>query len=246
MFPIIYCPFLFRCRRSWLRWDLMFIFLWLMKSILWLLHLISKHWLTLLAFLWNLSPRGRIPETAIWWLFSFTDQANELISLAISSGELTDLRQLVPVCKITMSGFFQSQACIMFHGFSASSWKWLHKNCVITASFICNRFSIQMFCYWISNFNCARPFLGRVLGWLWSIISSLSDFLSAWSRGSFCLVLLLEFLFIWTLSQERGEREGNSLYDTMRGQSHMGVRQFQRGQSYPRGHYGIVPSDKSH
>ena len=56
MFPIIYCPFLFGCRRSWLRWDLVFIFLWLMKSILWSLHFISKQSLTPLAFLENLSP----------------------------------------------------------------------------------------------------------------------------------------------------------------------------------------------
>ena len=44
-------------------------------------------------------------------------------------------------------------------------------------------------------------FLCRVLGLLCSIISSLSDFLSAWSRGSLSLVLLLEFLFTWVLSQ---------------------------------------------
>ena len=34
------------------------------------------------------------------------DKANEIISLAISSGELTDLRSLVPVCRITRSSFF--------------------------------------------------------------------------------------------------------------------------------------------
>ena len=106
LFPIIYCPFLFGCRRSWLRWDLVFIFLWLMKSTLWPLHFISKHSLISLAFLENISPRGKIPETAIWWPLSFTDKAKEIISLAISSGELTDLRSLVPAYRITRSGFF--------------------------------------------------------------------------------------------------------------------------------------------
>ena len=52
----------------------------------------------------------------------------------------------------------------MFHDFSASSRKWLHKNYVITASFICNRFSMQMFYCWISNYNCARSFFMQGVG----------------------------------------------------------------------------------
>ena len=69
-----------------------------------------------LAFLENLSPRRRIPETAICWPFPFTDKANEIISLAISLGKLTDLRSLVPVCRTTRSAFFfQIWAYIMFH-----------------------------------------------------------------------------------------------------------------------------------
>ena len=104
--PILYFRFLFWCRRSWLRWVLGFIFLWLMKSILWCLHCTFKHFLTHLAFLEKLSPWGMIPETTISWPFSVTDKANEIISLAISSGELTDLRPLKPLCRINRSVFF--------------------------------------------------------------------------------------------------------------------------------------------
>ena len=53
-----------------------------------------------LAFLENLFPRRIIPETAICWPFPFTDKANEIISLAISSSKVTDLRSLVSVCRI--------------------------------------------------------------------------------------------------------------------------------------------------
>ena len=67
--------------------------------------LYSKQSLTPLAFFENLSPRGPISKKVIWWPFPITDKANKTISLAISSGELTDLRSLVPVCTITRSGF---------------------------------------------------------------------------------------------------------------------------------------------
>ena len=50
-----------------------------------------------------------IPETAISGPFSVMDKANEIISLAISLGELTDLRPLKPVCRINRSVFFLSQ-----------------------------------------------------------------------------------------------------------------------------------------
>ena len=59
---------------------------------------------TTLSFSENLSTRGIIPENAVCWPFSFTNKANEIISLVISSGELTDLRSLVPVCRITRDG----------------------------------------------------------------------------------------------------------------------------------------------
>ena len=58
-----------------------------------------------LAFWENLSPRGTTPKTAIWWHFPITDKANEIISLTISSDELTDLRLLVPVSIVTRSAF---------------------------------------------------------------------------------------------------------------------------------------------
>ena len=99
----------------------------------------------------KLSPWGKISKTAMWWLFSFTDKANEIISLALSSGELMNLtRSLVPVCEITRSGFFLSQGL-----YNVS---WLYKNFVITATFICNRFFMQIFHCWISCNNCARSF----------------------------------------------------------------------------------------
>ena len=111
-FPIICCCLcLFGCRRSWLRWALGFIFIWLMTSILWSLRCTSKHLLKPFAFLENLSPRAIILETAICWPFSFRDKANEIISLAISSGELPDLRSLVPLCRITRSVFFLAYHC---------------------------------------------------------------------------------------------------------------------------------------
>ena len=90
----------------------------------------------------------------------------------------------------------------MFHGFSTSSKKWLHKNYVILASFICNKFSIQMFHYWISNYNYAGSFLCRMLGLLCPVISSSSDFSSSWSRGF--LSSLLEFSLactVWNMSK---------------------------------------------
>ena len=101
MFPIIYCPFLFGCRRSWLRWDLGFIFLWLMKSTLWPLHCTSRLSLISLPILENLSLWGTFLETAVWCYFSFTDKANEIISLAISSSELMSLlKPLEKICRI--------------------------------------------------------------------------------------------------------------------------------------------------
>ena len=39
------------------------------------------------------------------------------------------------------------------------------------------------------------------------------------------------------------EKGGYTLNDTMRGESHMGVRQFWRGEK-PRGHHGIASLDK--
>ena len=42
------------------------------------------------------------------------------------------------------------------------------------------------------------------------------------------------------------EKEGYTLDDTMRGESHMGVRQFWRGGPAPRRHHGIEPLDKCH
>ena len=89
----------------------------------------------------------------------------------------------------------------MFHGFSASSRKWLHKNYVITASFICNRFSMQMFYCWISNYNCARSFFMQGVG-----IALLNNFFTfrffiSLIQRLLSLVLLLEFLFTWVLSQ---------------------------------------------
>ena len=60
--------------------------------------------LTFSVFLENLSHRARIPETAVQWPFTFTDKANEITSLAISSNKLTGLR--LPACIITRSGIF--------------------------------------------------------------------------------------------------------------------------------------------
>ena len=147
MFPFIYCPFLLGCCKSILRRDLGFMSLWLMKSLLLSFHCTSKKLLTSLDFLENLSPQAAISETGIWGSFSFTDKANEIISLAISSGKLTNLGSR-----------------LTFHGFSTSSQNWLHKNYVITARFICNGFSTQMFHCSISKYNCARSFLCRMLG----------------------------------------------------------------------------------
>ena len=42
------------------------------------------------------------------------------------------------------------------------------------------------------------------------------------------------------------EKEGYTLDDIMRGESHMGVRQFRRGGPDPRRHHGIEPLDKCH
>ena len=151
MFSIIYCPFLLGCRWSWLTWALGFMFLWLVKSTLWFLHCTFKHSVRSLAFLENLYPRGIILEAAICWPFSFTDKANEINSLVISSDEQTDLRSLVPVSRITRSGFVYVRADIMFHGFSGNSQKWLQKNSVIIVSFVCNRFY-----RWISKTHVSR------------------------------------------------------------------------------------------
>ena len=154
MFSIIYCPFLLGCRWSWLTWALGFMFLWLVKSTLWFLHCTFKHSVRSLAFLENLYPRGIILEAAICWPFSFTDKANEINSLVISSDEQTDLRSLVPVSRITRSGFVYVRADIMFHGFSGNSQKWLQKNSVIIVSFVCNRFY-----RWISKNTCFKSYL---------------------------------------------------------------------------------------
>ena len=62
-----------------------------------------------LTFLKNLSSHRTIPEIAVWWSFGLMDKANEVVSLGISSGELTDLKSLVPVCTIVRSGLFSSQ-----------------------------------------------------------------------------------------------------------------------------------------
>ena len=126
-------------------------FLWLVKSTLWFLHCTFKHSVRSLAFLENLYPRGIILEAAICWPFSFTDKANEINSLAISSDEQTDLRSLMPVSRITRSGFVYVRADIMFHGFSGNSRKWLQKNSVIIVSFVCNRFY-----RWISKTHVSR------------------------------------------------------------------------------------------
>ena len=77
-----------------------------------------------------------------------------------------------------------------------------YKNYVILASFICNKFSMQMFHYWISNYNYAGSFLCRMLGLLCPVISSSSDFSSSWSRGF--LSSLLEFSLtctVWNMSK---------------------------------------------
>ena len=142
-----------------------------------------------------LSDRSTIPKTAIWWSFSFTDKANEIILLAISSGELTDWRSLVLLCTITRSGithYFMNLVRAPWNGFTRIN--------AITASFIYNRFSMQMFYYWIFNYNSARTFLCRTLGLLCSVISSRSDFLSSWSGGS--LTSLLKFSLTWVLPLE--------------------------------------------
>ena len=62
------------------------------------------------------SSSGTIPENAIWWPFSFAGNANKIISLVISLAE-NDRFKVVRV------------------GFTKIS-------CVITASLICNRFSM--------------------------------------------------------------------------------------------------------
>ena len=58
---------------------------------------------------------------------------------------------------------------------------------------------MQKFHCWISNYNCAKSFLCILLGLICSVISSLSDFSSSWSRGS--LSSLLFELLTWVLSQ---------------------------------------------
>ena len=58
MFSIIYLP-------SWLSWDLVFIFLWLTKSILCPLHFISKHSLTSLALLENRNCNLETPKLPV-------------------------------------------------------------------------------------------------------------------------------------------------------------------------------------
>ena len=109
MFPIIYCPFLFGCRRSWLRWDLVFMFLWLIKSVLWPLHFISKHSLTSLAFLENLSPRERISETAILFLCNFLRHPN----LNSISPSINDLKSFFLMSLLLSLPFFLSSLFLM-------------------------------------------------------------------------------------------------------------------------------------
>ena len=87
----------------------------------------------------------------------------------------------------------------MFHGFSVSSRKWLHKNYVISASFVCNRFSMQMFHCWISNYNCAKSFFIQSVE-----IDLLRNFITF--RFFIILIQRLSLLFLlelltWVLSQ---------------------------------------------
>ena len=74
----------------------------------------------------------------------------------------------------------------MFHDFSASSRKWLHKNYIMTASFINNRFCMQMFHCWISNYNCARSF---------SMQSAGIDLLSNFFTFIFFIILIQRLSF---------------------------------------------------
>ena len=87
----------------------------------------------------------------------------------------------------------------MFHGFSASFRKRLHKNYIILVSFICNIFSMQIFHCWIYNYNCAKSFCMQSVA-----IDLLSTFFTfrffiTWSRGSLSSWLLE--LLTWVLSQ---------------------------------------------
>ena len=86
----------------------------------------------------------------------------------------------------------------MFHGFSESSLKWLHKNYVITVSLICNRFYVQMFHCWTFNYNCARSFFMQSVG-----IDLLCNFFTC--RFFIILIQSLSFfimvkLLTWVLS----------------------------------------------
>ena len=75
------------------------------------------------------------------------------------------------------------------NGFSRIMLSWL---VLLAIDFPCKCFSVGS-----PTINVQDLFLCRVLGLLCSVISSRSDFLSTWSRGSLSLVLLLEFLFAW-------------------------------------------------
>lgn len=115
MFPVIYYPFLFGCKWSWLRCYLAYIFIANTVYIV-IFKLYFQTVVNILRFLKNLSPGGNIPQTGLWWPFPFTDKANEIIPSATSSGELTGLRSLVSVCIKTGSVFFLSQG---LHNFLA-------------------------------------------------------------------------------------------------------------------------------
>ena len=77
-----------------------------MRSTLWSAHCTSKQSLISSAFYENLSPREKILKLQSVGPFSFTDKANEIILLATSSGELTELRSLVRIGTITRSNFY--------------------------------------------------------------------------------------------------------------------------------------------
>ena len=145
-----------------------------MKSILRSLHCTFKYSLTPLAFLENLSPRGIILEAAICWPFSFTDKAHEIISLAISSGHLTDLRSLVPVCRTTRSGptsYFMALVRTPGNGFTR----------IMLSLLVLFTIDIQCKCFTVESptITVQGLLLCRVLRLICSVISSLSDFLSS-------------------------------------------------------------------
>ena len=90
----------------------------------------------------------------------------------------------------------------MFHGFSASSRNWLLKNYVITASFVSNRFSMQMFQCWLSNYKCARSFFMQGVGIaLLSNFFTFRFFISLIQRLSFFSIIIRIFICMGVLSQ---------------------------------------------